>query len=85
MWGELVSALGLFDAVYITDIYAAREMAIAGVSSSALAGALPHGYYIPEGADAMSAIYERPDALVIMGAGDHGTLLSKIKERIDKK
>ncbi len=81
---SFATELSRFSSALITDIYGARESAIAGVSSDALSAAVrAHGTVsytlIPQNTtDIIRSL--SPDCIVMMGAGD----LSDIKKRIEE-
>lgn len=84
LFDGFVRALSKFEAIYITDIYGAREDAVVGVSAMALANAIKAA-----GGSASSLANEcavkdiilgNYDALVLMGAGD----LDSIKREAEK-
>ena len=81
---EFAKELSLFDTVFITDIFGAREKAITGISSSALSEAVREcggKSSTVNDDDLFIKLRENSgDCLVIMGAGD----ALKIKEKIFK-
>lgn len=79
LWQELCGALSLADYTIITDIYAAREEPIEGVTAENLAiGVGNNAIYLPDG-DAAQYILEKTEgAIVLMGAGD----LTEIKRKL---
>lgn len=82
-------AFGAADAVYVLDIYAAREQDTLGMSGADVVRAAsphhPHVRYTPTAREALEAIVadSRPgDIVVTMGAGDVGTLAPQILEAL---
>ena len=62
----------------VTDIYPAREDAIEGVNSQALADAIgDRAKYIKE-SDAIRELAGTHGAILIMGAGEYGELLREL-------
>lgn len=75
LFKEFVSSFAQADHVLITDIYAAREAPMPGVSSAAVIAAMQHQdvRHTPTFADAvavLSAEVQAPAVVVIMSAGD---------------
>lgn len=75
LFDQFVKAFDEADHVLVTDIYAAREMPIAGVTSAAVVAAMRHtdARHTPSFADAVAALSQRvrsPAVVVIMSAGD---------------
>lgn len=81
LWQELCGALSLADQIIITDIYAAREEPIEGITAENLAIGVGKGaIYLPDG-DAAQYILEKTEgAIVLMGAGD----LTEIKRQLTR-
>jgi len=73
-WDEICTALGAADRVLIADIYAAREMPIAGVDAPTLAASIgAHAAYVDGFSDIAHALTNElsaGDLLLVMGAGD---------------
>ncbi len=73
LFGEFAQVLTLADAVFLTDIYAARERDTLGVSSAQLAAAVPGARYCP-GLEALQKALAREarpgDLILLVGAGD---------------
>lgn len=74
---SFVKELAEFHTVYVTDVYGARESAVVGISSTAVASAIrgiggrAHSVSPTEANGVVSEILaKKPDALVLMGAGD---------------
>ena len=73
LWDDFTKSLSLADKLIITDVYTASERDTLGVSSAALAAAIPGAAYIPDFGDIAARLRAevRPGELVIvMGAGD---------------
>ncbi|MBI5669944.1 MAG: UDP-N-acetylmuramate--L-alanine ligase [Chloroflexi bacterium] len=75
LWDDFVKAFAQADHVLVTDIYAAREQRIPGVTSAAIVAAMQHpdARHTPAFADAVAALREgvtAPAAIIIMSAGD---------------
>ena len=81
LWQELCGALSLADQIIITDIYAAREEPIEGITAENLSIGVGNGaIYLPDG-DAAQYILEKTEgAIVLMGAGD----LTEIKRQLTR-
>lgn len=72
---DFVNAFPLADHVLVTDIYAAREQPMPGVTSEAVVAKMQHpdARHTPTFADAAAALREAvkpPAAVIIMSAGD---------------
>jgi UDP-N-acetylmuramate--alanine ligase len=72
---DFVNAFTLADHVLVTDIYAAREQPVPGVTSEAVVARMKHpdAQHTPTFADAADALREGvrpPAAVIIMSAGD---------------
>lgn len=72
---DFLTAFGDADHVLITDIYAAREQPIPGVSAADLAARMDHpdARFVPTFADAVAALeaeVQPPAAVIVMSAGD---------------
>lgn len=70
-------ALAAADIVVVTDVYAARESPMAGVTGELVADAAASGlapvYYVPRRADLtsrVSSLLEPGDVVLTLGAGD---------------
>lgn len=70
-------ALAAADIVVVTDVYAARESPVAGVTGKLVADAAAGGrslvYYVPERADLtgrVASLLEPGDVVITLGAGD---------------
>lgn len=76
LWEEFIAALGLAEKTLLTDIYPAREEAIPGITSRALATAAG-AEYAPDLSKAARWVTENAragDLCILMGAGDIDTL-----------
>jgi UDP-N-acetylmuramate--alanine ligase len=86
LFDEFTRAFNKADVVYLTDIYAAGEKPIPGISSERLAQAIAeHGHqavrYLPRRAELVSELARvaRPgDVVIALGAGDVNKLLEPI-------
>ncbi len=79
------TALGKADRVYLTEIYAAREAPIGGVTSEALAKAIGEKARVVTAKDREKIRKFAPGTLVFMGAGDlFQFLLESDENRVDK-
>ncbi len=74
---SFVKELAEFHTVYVTDVYGARESAVVGISSTAVASAIrgiggrAHSVSPTEAKRVVSEMLEKgPDSVVLMGAGD---------------
>ena len=75
LWDDFTHAFADADHVLMTDIYAAREQPIAGITGAAIAAALDHpdARFVPtfaEAVDLLDAEVKSPAAILIMSAGD---------------
>jgi UDP-N-acetylmuramate--alanine ligase len=83
LFEEFTKAFNQADIVVVTDIYAASEQPIPGVSAEALAHALrvhghQHVHYVPDKtkiAEYLAPIVESGDAVIAQGAGDINKIL----------
>ena len=79
LWWDFVSALSLADVALITDIYAAREAPIDGITAERLAEAIGEGAAaVPDREAARIALGYGFGAIAIMGAGDNSAVLRAI-------
>jgi UDP-N-acetylmuramate--alanine ligase len=70
---EFAKALSLADLALVTDIYAARELPIPGVSANELAKLVPDSLYTPsltEAAEALKSLAKPGDCILVCGAGN---------------
>jgi UDP-N-acetylmuramate--alanine ligase len=73
LWDDFTTAFADADHVLVTDIYAAREQPIIGVSAVDLAALIPNARFTPtfaEAVDVLDAEVEAPAAVIVMSAGD---------------
>ena len=73
--GEFAGALGAADAIYLTEIYAAREAPIPGVTSDLIVAQLDRGKLAWRGeranlAETLASEVRDRDVVITMGAGD---------------
>ncbi|KPF58665.1 UDP-N-acetylmuramate--alanine ligase [beta proteobacterium AAP51] len=76
-FADFATVLQGFDAVLLADIYAAGEAPIAGISSAALAAAVPRAKHVGDLSElpaALHATLRGGDVLITMGAGSIGGL-----------
>ena len=79
LWNETCASLSLADYVVLTDIYAAREEPIFGITSENLARDIGDvAAYVKDGEAAEYIIKNTGGAIVLMGAGD----LTEIKNQL---
>ena len=78
LWDDFRAALSLADRVILTDVYAAREEPIAGVSSARLAASIgSRAVYAP--LDRVTEYLDRTvGSIVLMGAGDLECVKNKL-------
>jgi UDP-N-acetylmuramate--alanine ligase len=72
---EFANSLRLADEVFVTDIYAAREQPIEGVTAQDIVERMSsaNAYYVPDKSDLASIIFPRiesGDVIITLGAGD---------------
>ena len=82
---DFAKSLSKFDALILLDIYPARELPIAGVTSEWLLQKIENpNKKIVQKAELIAEIKkQKPEVLVTMGAGDIGLEVSKIKREMD--
>ena len=79
LWNEMCSSLALADYVILTDIYAAREEPISGITSENLARDIGEmAAYVQDNEAAEYILENTRGAIVLMGAGD----LTEIKNQL---
>jgi UDP-N-acetylmuramate--alanine ligase len=74
-FGDFVAVLKGFDAVILTEVYAAGEATIAGADGLSLAAAVPGAIFVPGVAELPAAIHQAAragDVVITMGAGSVG-------------
>ena len=82
---DFAKALSAADQVIITDIYAAREQPMPGVSGKMIADRIPHAQFIPDKekiAGELIPNLQSGDLVVVMGAGDIRATAEEILERL---
>ncbi|HET6455953.1 MAG TPA: UDP-N-acetylmuramate--L-alanine ligase, partial [Armatimonadota bacterium] len=82
---DFAKALSAADQVIVTDIYAAREQPMPGVSGKMIADRIPHAQFIPDKekiADELIPNLQSGDLVVVMGAGDIRATAEEILERL---
>lgn len=82
---EFASALSLLDAVYLCDIYPARELPIPGVTSQLIYDNLREGIekYLIHKEDIMDVVRKRDfDVLMSLGAGDIENYVPEIEKEL---
>jgi UDP-N-acetylmuramate--alanine ligase len=79
LWEEWAGALRDADLLVVTDVYAAGEAALPGVSGPALAEKL-QAHYVPrkEVAAAVGALGRSGDCVLLLGAGDIGASFNEL-------
>ncbi|MCU0693924.1 MAG: UDP-N-acetylmuramate--L-alanine ligase, partial [Polyangiaceae bacterium] len=90
LFEQFVTSFNLADIVVVTDIYAAGEAPIAGVSAELLAKALrEHGHqrvlYVAdkeELPEVLSKIVETGDVVIAQGAGDINKVIRKLAQQM---
>jgi UDP-N-acetylmuramate--alanine ligase len=79
LWGDFVSSLSLADYPVITDIFAAREEPIEGISSQRLASDLGNkAIYCPDYKAIETVDSSTEGAIILMGAGDFKNIRKNI-------
>ncbi len=83
---EFALALEKFDEIVLLDIYPARELPISGVTSSWLLSKINHNHKsILKKTDVLDYLKNSSSKVVVMlGAGDIGTLISEVSEKLLK-
>jgi UDP-N-acetylmuramate--alanine ligase len=86
---EFGASLSQADAVFLTEIYPAREQPIAGVSSGLVADAMAGGKLAWRGertalADALASSVREGDVVVTIGAGDITKTGPELLDRLSK-
>lgn len=82
---RFAAALDLADDVVVTDIYAAREDPVPGVTSELITGAMARGQYVADRHEAARIIAARArpgDLVLTMGAGDVTELADEILDAL---
>jgi len=70
LWDDFCRSLSLAETVIVTDIYAAREIPIDGISAERLADDIPGGVYLPQQRIFDYIKNKSCDAITLMGAGN---------------
>lgn len=80
---QFAPSLELADKLFVTDIYAAGEKPIEGVSIETLIKTMPHATYVPRGdlVDTLANLMRPFDIVVTLGAGD----ITKVSEALAQK
>jgi UDP-N-acetylmuramate--alanine ligase len=87
-FADFVRVLAGFDAVLLTEVYAAGETPIAGADAAALQARLPQAQLIPEVAALPQAIADATrdgDVVIVMGAGSIGAVPARTVELLTTK
>ncbi len=87
LFNDFVRVLGGSDEVIVSEIYAAREKNVYGVTGRTLADALPGGVFCPtmdDIAEHLAQTTQPGDLILVMGAGDIGKL-SDLLVRAEKE
>ena len=87
---DFLNSFQLADSVIITDIYAAGEEPIEGISAAQLVGALNHQSksYLPQPADAIDALVpqlKNGDFVLFLGAGSIGVAPSLLLDALERE
>ncbi len=80
---EFAAVLAQFDAVLLTEVYAAGEAPLAGADGRSLAAAVPGALFVPEVTDlpaAVQALVRAGDVVFTLGAGSIGTVPGRLTE-----
>ena len=82
---EFATSLSKFDAIFLLDIYPAREKPLAGITSEWLLEKITNPEKkVVKKADLLHEIRsQNPEILVTMGAGDIGLEVEKIKKEFE--
>jgi UDP-N-acetylmuramate--alanine ligase len=83
-FAEFVDVLGRFDAVLLTEVYAAGEAPIAGADGAALAAALgARAHFVADVAALPAAVHDAArdgDVVITMGAGSIGGVPARLRD-----
>ena len=84
--GEFVDVLSRFDEIVLMDIYPAREQPIVGVNSDVLLELIKHNKKrkISKEAFRSTILNSEADLVLVMGAGDIGNHIQKLKKKQPK-
>jgi UDP-N-acetylmuramate--alanine ligase len=80
-FSDFVAVLSRFDAVLLTEVYAAGEARIEGADGQSLAAAVPGASFVAEVADLPAAIHQAArggDVVITMGAGSIGGVSAQV-------
>lgn len=85
--GDFAKALSKFDEVLLLDIYPARELPIKGVTSTWLLGKInsANKALVSKGNLERKVLNSESRIIVMLGAGDIGLLVDKVKGGLEKK
>jgi len=87
-FADFVRVMGGFDAVLLTEVYAAGEAPIQGADAAALQAALPLATLVPDIAALPQAIADATrdgDVVIVMGAGTIGSVPARTVELLTTK
>ncbi|MEJ6000946.1 UDP-N-acetylmuramate--L-alanine ligase [Paucibacter soli] len=87
-FADFVRVMSGFDAVLLTEVYAAGEAPIAGATGAALQAALQQAQLVPEVAALPQAIADATrdgDVVIVMGAGSIGSVPARTVELLTTK
>jgi len=87
-FADFVRVMGGFDAVLLTEVYAAGEAPIQGADAAALQAALPLAILVPDIAALPQAIADATrdgDVVIVMGAGTIGSVPARTVELLTTK
>ena len=93
LFHEFIAAFNQADVVIVTDIYAAGEAPIPGISGETLSQALrehghQHVHYVADKAmvpDVLEGIVRSGDVVIAQGAGDINRAVQELHQRLQKK
>jgi UDP-N-acetylmuramate--alanine ligase len=80
-FADFVAVLSRFDAVLLTEVYAAGEARIEGADGAALAAAVPGAVFVADVSALPSAIHQAArggDVVITMGAGSIGAVAQQV-------
>ncbi len=88
LWSDYIQAFGDAQHVVITPVYAARDVAIPGVTGEALAAALDHAdaHYVADAGQVVAFLTDHlhpGDILITLGAGDGYLIGEQVLETLD--
>ena len=83
---EFANSLSALDEVILLDIYPARELPIAGITSAALLDQIATTKSVQSKNEAIETIkHSRPEVLLTLGAGDIDTIVQPLKEALTEE